>query len=244
MSPISYDLKRLGVPQVYWSANPYALPMSKRLDAFPSLGNINELSTWTGLVGDPLLPPDQAWVLFITSYIRSCSGRPFVRDPYRFRSANAIRSFVSIHRKRVRNYLDPLNLTALPWFSSRLHVFKQSSSWMLRSEALVVKQIDGIEIGQALVREHKWIRTRVQDHYAANSWYHWCLPGVSRVGWSSSNVRSWLWYEIRCPVLPLGPDPTVELSGQDLVNYVNSLWVPITRTLRFWSTSNPKLWNF
>ncbi len=244
---VTYSLQSIGVPLVYRTMNPYALTSAERLDAFPSLANPDCTNVWLSIAGDGKAQVQHAWETFLAKYVSGCGARPpFALDTNRRNLAEETRSFLALRRKMVRDYLDvlPIKLLTLPIFRSRFRVIRNDNSFWLRAEARVIKRIDGINIGRELQLTQRWLRTHCPEYRGSQSWNRWLQFGTTRVGFSTSGTDSWIWYEIRCPHSP-GVDGNIRhLDGTAFAATVSKIWLPLVKNLRWWSTSNPRTWNF
>lgn len=242
---VSYSLQSIGVPMVYRTMNPYALTTAERLDAFPALANPRCTQHWLAPVGDKQAQAQHAWETFLAIYVSNCGvAQPFILETDRRNLAEETRSFLALRRKMVRDYLDKTKLLTLPVFRARFRVIRNENSFWLRAEARVIKKISGTEIGRGLQLSDRWLRTHCPEYRGSQSWNRWLQYGTTRVGFSHSGTDSWIWYEIRCPHTP-GIDGSVRhLDGSAFTATVTKLWLPLVKNLRWWSSSNPRLWNF
>ncbi len=244
---MKYSLLSIGVPSVYHKANPYRMTADQRLDSFPSLANVKALPIWMALIGNGQSRPATAWDDALQKFSAQAQARgltPFILDTSRRNADEEARSFLAIWRKRVRNYLDPLELVTLPIFRTSRVYTRSAYSWRLRSQARIIRRIDGTGIGTTLQKLHRWTRTHCPEYRGSQSWHRWILWGVVRVGWSTSGTDSWLWYEIRCPHLPGTAYDKNRLDDAAFDTHLDKIWLPLVRNLRWWSSSNPRLWTF
>lgn len=246
---MAWDLISIGVPKQYRAVNPFALADADRLDAFPALANPKFVQDWMDIEGDPFAFPHLGWQRLLLAFDAACRARgqqSFVLKYDRRNKDEEARTFLTVSRRRIRGYLDKTSLVKKNFFDNPTRVYtRNENSWWLKSQGRILKDNDGdgIAIGQSLQRYHKWLRTRCPEYRASQSWYRWIQPGLSRVGWSSSGSQSWLWYEIRCPHM-LGVDgDTRHLDEAAFAKHADSIWLPIVRSIRWFSTSNPKTWN-
>lgn len=239
---MKWDLQLIGVPVAYREINPYALSETERLDAYPELANPKHISVWMSIsTGNVQERIDSAWDKFIHSFVLGCErlgSPPFILDTSRRNLNEEIRSFLLLRRKRVRDYIDPLGLVTLPIFRSSRKYTRYENSWWLRSQARIIKRIDGLAIGSDLQLRFKWLRTTCPEYRGSQSWHKWLQPGVVRVGWSSSTTECWFWYELRCPHLPGVEGHYRLLDDASFIKQTDALWLPIVKNLRWWSTSN------
>jgi hypothetical protein len=225
--------------------NPFSLTSAERLDAFPTLGNPKCTEQWLVPRGDTQAQPSNAWQLYLAQYVRACGvNPPFILDTHRRNRDEEVRDFLALRRKLVRNYLDRLGLVTLPVFHACFRVIRNEHSWWLRAEARIIERIPGIQIGRGLQLKQRWIRTHCPEYRGSQSWHRWLQWGITRVGFSTSGTDYWVWYEIRCPHNP-GIDGEIRhLDTQAFDAHIAKIWIPIVKNLRWWSTSNPRLWNF
>jgi hypothetical protein len=244
---LNYSLQSIGVPLVYRTENPFRLQAQQRLDAFPSLANPAAVAIWMTLRGDTQQQSVHAWISILAQFEAQCrkSGlTAFILDSSRRNADEEVRSFLAVWRKRVRDYLDPLGLVTLPIFRTSHFYTRNSNSWWLRSQSRIIKKLEGVAIGQALQAEHRWLRTHCPEYRGSQSWHRWILWGVVRVGWSTSGTDSWLWYEIRCPHMPGITTDGRSIDDTAFNKHLDKMWLPLVKNLRWWSTSNPRLWEF
>lgn len=242
---VSYSLQSIGVPVVYRTMNPYALSPAERLDAFPALGNPECTDAWLLPQGDDHARVEHAWESYLASYVAECGTRPAFTLHYNRRNLDGeVRAFLALRRKRVRDYIDRQGLLTLPVFRSRWRVIRQENSWWLRAEARIIKKIPGTSIGRGLQLKERWLRTHCPEYRGSQSWYRWLQFGTLRVGFSTAGTETWIWYEIRCPLMPGIDGNTRHLDARAFDEHIGKLWLPLVKNLRWWSTSNPRLWNF
>lgn len=242
---MKWSLQSIGVPLVYRTMNPFALSEAERLDAYPKLANPDCVNSWMEIAGDQRSFPHVAWNHLVHAFVVACEARgerPFILDSERRNDDEQARTFLSVRRKRVRDYIEPLGLVTLPIFRSSHYYTRNEHSWWLRSQARIIKRIDGHAIGKDLQQSHHWIRTHCPEYRGSQSWHRWLQHGVLRVGWSTAVTECWFWYEIRCPhQLGVAGDYR-NLDDNAFAKHADGIWLPLVRNLRWWSTSNPRTW--
>lgn len=242
---MKWNLQSIGVPLVYRTMNPYALSPEERLDAYPKLANPRCVNSWMKISGNARSLPAQAWEQFLHAFVVLCEGHgktPFILDKSRRNADEEIRNFLAPRRRRVRDYIEPLGLVTLPIFRTSHYYTRNENSWWLRSQARIIKRIDGLTIGKDLHQRFHWIRTHCPEYRGSQSWHKWIQPGVTRVGWSTAITECWLWYEIRCPHMPGIEGHYRNLDDAAFTKHLDTLWLPLVRNIRWWSTSNARTW--
>lgn len=239
----TYSLISVGVPLVYRTENPFQLTTEERLDAFPEQGNTETVNLWMSIKRTSYELPSIGWQRFLTMYVaasKAANIQPFVAAFDRRNSDESLRNFLAPRRRRVRAYLDRLGLVLLPIRSTNIRYIRQSNSFWLRPQARIIAHIDNA-LPDILKRDQHWIKTHCPEYTAAVSYHKWIDPGILRVGLSVLRTESWLWYEIRSPLVP---GQTLALDEAGFQQHVNSIWLPLVKNQRWLTTSNPRLWNF
>lgn len=242
---MNLDLQSIGVPVIYRTMNPFSLSPSELLDAFPTLGNPDCVDYWMLQKGNTQSFAHVAWKAFLHNFTVECESHgqvPFLLDSERRNADEEVRTFLSVRRKMVRGYVDPIGVTTLPIFRTARKYTRNENSWWLRSQARIIKQIDGIAIGRDFQKRLGWLRTHCPEYRGSQSWHRWLQYGTVRVGWSTAQTESFFWYEIRCPHMPGVTGNYRNLDDAAFVKHVDSIWLPIVRNLRWWSSSNPRTW--
>lgn len=242
---MKWNLQSVGIPLIYRTMNPFALSDEERLDAYPTRANPRGVNIWMSLTGNKFALPGLAWETMLHAFVVACEKKgqpPFVLDGARRNADEEVRNFLTPRRRRVRDYLDPSGLLTLPIFRTTHKYTRNENSWWVRSQARIIKKIDGIAIGQDLHKREHWIRTHCPEYKGSQSWHKWIQPGVTRVGWSTSGTESWLWYEIRCPHMPGITGHYRNLDDAAFTKHLDTIWLPLIRNIRWWSTSNVRTW--
>jgi hypothetical protein len=249
MSPNNtlWDLRAIGLPVAYQTVNPWSLSAVDRVDAFPTTGNIHSVNIWSSLAGGSVdIAADIAWQQFLrlfTTLCRSKGLQPFVLAANRKPNNKRVGAYLTMNRRRVRDYLDHLPLLTLPCIDVYRYYEFGTNSWTLTSAVKFPQKIDSLGIARKLVEEQGWITLVGPTRFVgARSWYKWLRPGILRTGFSTSRLDSWLWYEIRCPLVPmLDNDGLSRPTNKQLTDTIDDIWLPIVKTIRWWSTSNLRI---